>query len=244
MEAVRSRECAERAACWGEIRADKQWNTAGRFVSSLCDGDGDVPRFFDALLALHKRLKVGEALEHAGVSNLTFSHSSHFSIHSFSPSSSDPADTQIAPSSDVTYSLSDIDAALSPFGPATPICAANTLTHIYWPLNARGNLAGFVSDPSPKPALKSNCPAQGIIYPPAAVIQATPTTWDPIYKPTMRPITLSHDESRRVKYDDEKEEEAGEGKMRQKKKLGFFKRQDQRRAGDEHGHEQYARDEL
>jgi hypothetical protein len=51
----------------------------------------------------------------------------------------------------------------------------------------------------------------------------------------MRPITLSHDEARQVKYTD------GAGA---KKKLGFFKKKDSRRMAGEHGHDEYARDEL
>jgi len=54
----------------------------------------------------------------------------------------------------------------------------------------------------------------------------------------MRPITLSHDESRQVKYDDD------QPKKETKKKLGFFKNKDQRRMKGEHGHDAYARDEL
>lgn len=151
------------------------------------------------------------------------------------------ADLQIAPSADTTYSLSDIEAALSPFGTPVPICSNHTLTHVQWPLRAIGNVAGWIADESPS-KLSTNCPAEGILYPPAAVVQATPTTWDPIYRPTMRPITLSHDENKRVKYDDE--EPAPEGVEGEKKKLGFFKGQDKRRASGDHGHDKYARDEL
>lgn len=99
----------------------------------------------------------------------------------------------------------------------------------------RGNLAGWVPAPGTE---KTNCPAEGILYPPAPIVRPTSTTtWDPIYRPTMRPITLSHDENKRVKYDDEDPKE-------KKKKLGFFKGQDARRANGEHGHDKYARDEL
>jgi hypothetical protein len=50
----------------------------------------------------------------------------------------------------------------------------------------------------------------------------------------MRPITLSHDEAKRVKYDDDEPK---------KKKLGFFAKNDGRRADGDHGHDKY-RDEL
>lgn len=61
-----------------------------------------------------------------------------------------------------------------------------------------------------------------------------------MYRPTMRPITLSHDEARQVKYD----EAGGAGAGEQKKKLGFFKGKDQHRMKGEHGHDEYSRDEL
>ncbi len=72
------------------------------------------------------------------------------------------------------------------------------------------------------------------MYPPATVPLPTSTTWDPIYRPSMRPITLSHDEAKRVKYDDDEPK---------KKKLGFFAKNDGRRADGDHGHDKY-RDEL
>lgn len=58
----------------------------------------------------------------------------------------------------------------------------------------------------------------------------------------MRPITLSHDESRQVKYEEDEDEEGGEPK-----KLGFFSSRDKKRAGERYGHDAFAgpdRDEL
>ncbi|CAK9786115.1 hypothetical protein CC85DRAFT_283779 [Cutaneotrichosporon oleaginosum] len=182
---------------------ERTWNTAGRFVTSFCEGNPDVPRFFEELLSLHKRMKIGAALEHA----------------------------DIVPSADTMYRLADIESALTPYGTPILICNNVTLTHVYWPLHARGNLAGWVAaEPG---SLKSTCPGEGIVYPPATVVLPTSSSWDPIYRPSMRPITLSHDEAKRVKY-----EEPGNPS---KKKLGFFKYHDARRADEEGGNH---RDEL
>ncbi|GMK59440.1 hypothetical protein CspeluHIS016_0800460 [Cutaneotrichosporon spelunceum] len=183
---------------------ERAWSKAGRCVTSLCDGDKDVPRFFDSLLDLHKRMKVGEALEHAG----------------------------IVPSTDTMYRLEDIEAALTAYGEPVLLCDNGRLTHVLWQLHARGNLAGWVA--ADHGTLKTTCPADGIVYPRSTVPLPTSTTWDPIYRPSMRPITLSHDENRRVKYDDEGPAQ---------KQLGFFKREDERRAGEYYGQDKY-RDEL
>ncbi|BEI84155.1 hypothetical protein CcaverHIS002_0407590 [Cutaneotrichosporon cavernicola] len=182
---------------------ERVWNTAGRYVTSLCDEDADVPRFFDTLLGLHNRMKVGEALEHAG----------------------------IVTSADTTYRLEDIESALTPFGQPILLCEERTLTRVLWTLHARGNLAGWTT--ADHGTLHTTCPSEGIVYPPSTVPLPTSTTWDQIYRPTMRPITLSYDENKRVKYDDEPKQ----------KKLGFFKDHDARRAGGDHGHDKY-RDEL
>lgn len=75
-------------------------------------------------------------------------------------------------------------------------------------------------------------------YPPSAVLPSSArATWDPVYRPSMRPITLSHDEAKQVKYT--------EAVDQKKKKLKFFKGKDERRAAGPHGHDEYAgRDEL
>lgn len=66
----------------------------------------------------------------------------------------------------------------------------------------------------------------------------TPTnTFDPIRRPSMRPITMSADEARRLKYPDDDAPPAP------KKKLNFFAGNDARRAAGEHGHDAYARDD-
>lgn len=43
-----------------------QWNTAGRFVSTICDGD--VSPFFAAVYDLHKSIPTAELLNNADVS--------------------------------------------------------------------------------------------------------------------------------------------------------------------------------
>lgn len=96
-----------------------------------------------------------------------------------------------------------------------------------WPIQLRSALGSW-----------NVSPVTNFRYPPAAVLPTSTSTWDPVYRPTMRPITLSHDESRQVKYDDD------QPKKETKKKLGFFKNKDQRRMKGEHGHDAYARDEL
>jgi hypothetical protein len=69
-------------------------------------------------------------------------------------------------------------------------------------------------------------------YAPSTVLPSpTTSSWDPVYRPTMRPITLSHDANRQVRYD--------EDVQAKKKKLVFFKQKDAWRNPGE-----YTREEL
>ncbi|WOO84759.1 Ribonuclease M [Vanrija pseudolonga] len=185
-------DAAERAWAQSEVGEgveelwERSWNTAGRYVSTICDGD--VSPFFAAVFDLHKSIPTAELLNNADIS----------------------------PSDDTTYALADIIGALSHHN-HQPIltCDESTLVSVSWPLHAKGKLASFVPASIGR---ESSCPAEGIIYPPSLAVHATTTkyTFDPIHRPTMRPITLSHDESRQVKYDEAEE-------AKKAKKLGFFK---------------------
>ncbi|KAL1407015.1 hypothetical protein Q8F55_006428 [Vanrija albida] len=190
--AVIDANAAERAWAQSEVGEgveelwERSWNTAGRYVSTICDGD--VAPFFASVYDLHKGIPTAELLNNADIS----------------------------PSDDTTYALSDIIGALSHRG-HQPIltCDEATLISVSWPVHVKGKLTGFVPASVDR---KSSCPAEGIIYPPSLVVHATTTkyTFDPIHRPTMRPITLSHDESRQVKYDEAEE-------AKKAVKLGFFK---------------------
>lgn len=103
---------------------------------------------------------------------------------------------------------------------------------------------------TPLASLKVPCNghrADTLSYPPSAILPSpTPASWDPVRdRPTMRPITLSHDESRQVKYPEDEEEDTGD-KKKEKKKLGFFSGKDKGRTKGKFGHDEFAgrRDEL
>ncbi|KAL7421859.1 hypothetical protein Q5752_003630 [Cryptotrichosporon argae] len=125
----------------------------------------------------------------------------------------------------------DLTAALE-FGEHRPVltCDNITLETIHWPLHSLGPFQSGRFKPATFD-LKSNCPADGIIYPPSTT-RARPTqtaNWDPIYRPSPRPITLDHDESRQYKYAND--HEAPQGKAEQ---LKIFKKHDDgREAGKE-----------
>lgn len=80
-------------------------------------------------------------------------------------------------------------------------------------------------------------------YPPS---QSLPTpssvTWDPLLRPTPRPITLSHDESR-MYYTAGSDEDGG---RENPKKLGLFKAGDEEREERKSGRaeKRFLRDEL
>ncbi|EIW70657.1 hypothetical protein TREMEDRAFT_68158 [Tremella mesenterica DSM 1558] len=122
-------------------------------------------------------------------------------ISTFAPSCS-PArreGEEITPSADTTYSLFELVAALT-FNDFKPVvtCVNYTLSTILWPLNVGGKFQENNFIPSSKFSLQSTCPPEGIIYPPSITLppMTTSYTWDPLTRPTPRPITLSYDESK------------------------------------------------
>ncbi|KAK4684459.1 hypothetical protein P7C73_g5714, partial [Tremellales sp. Uapishka_1] len=195
---------------------ERTWNTAGRYISTLQDkcvegnSDENVPLFFHTLQELHTLFRPATLL----------------------------SDADITPSSDTTYSLAELTLALA-FDDYKPVisCENTTLSSVLWPLVVKGTFqtGAFSAAPSFSPA--SNCPVDGIIYPSTTTTpEPTPVhTWDPVFRPSPRPITLSHDESKQYQYDQE-----------ETKKLGFFKDSDEGREGGKEGRrvKQWHRDEL
>ncbi|KIS01139.1 hypothetical protein L804_01008 [Cryptococcus deuterogattii 2001/935-1] len=78
------------------------------------------------------------------------------------------------------------------------ICDNATLSTILWPLLVRGSFAMGTFEPTSMLQRESNCPKDGIIYQPSTrrPLPSTTATWDRIFRPSPRPITLSHDESK------------------------------------------------
>ncbi|OXG73785.1 hypothetical protein C352_00191 [Cryptococcus neoformans CHC193] len=72
------------------------------------------------------------------------------------------------------------------------------LSTILWPLLVRGSFAMGTFEPTSMLQRESNCPQDGIIYRPSnrRPIPKATATWDRIFRPSPRPITLSHDESK------------------------------------------------
>ncbi|RXK36427.1 hypothetical protein M231_06330 [Tremella mesenterica] len=157
---------------------ERTWNTAGRWISTFApscsparrEGD-EVASFFHTLHLLHGRFPTAKLL----------------------------SDADITPSADTTYSLSELIAALT-FNDYKPMvtCVNHTLSTILWPLNVGGKFQENNFIPSSKFSLQSTCPSEGIIYPPSTTLppMTTSYTWDPLTRPTPRPITLSYDESK------------------------------------------------
>ncbi|WVN88232.1 uncharacterized protein L203_103433 [Cryptococcus depauperatus CBS 7841] len=157
---------------------ERAWNTAGRFISTFdrkCNAnirpEDTVPEFFAKLHMLHSQLNTTQLL----------------------------VDNDITSSDDTAYSLSEITSALSINGNRPVVfCDNSTLSAVHWPLVVRGTLQTGSFEPTLIFRRLSNCPSEGIIYQPST-IRPMPTetaTWDPIFRPSPRPITLSHDESK------------------------------------------------
>lgn len=145
---------------------------------------------------------------------------------------------QITPSEEVTYSLAEIQNALSSrhSSPQIQCDATQSLLSISYPLT--------LSPPSSSPtfapldvAVKSSCPAEGIFYHPSLVARLpinrgkrlSSKTWDPITRPSPRPITLSS-----LPTPSEQVEEV-EDKSVKARRLGVFAVGDQRRAKEKEG---------
>nr|XP_019046330.1 hypothetical protein I302_05074 [Kwoniella bestiolae CBS 10118]OCF25260.1 hypothetical protein I302_05074 [Kwoniella bestiolae CBS 10118] len=151
----------------------------------------------------------------------------------------------ITPSDDTTYSLRELTNALST-GSYKPIvqCDNSTLSSVLWPLNVRGPFQSGSFEAASSFDRKSNCPSEGIIYPPRTTL-ATPKKsdddeeWEHLRRPPPRPITLSHDETR-MYYRSETAKEDPVGK------LGLRKEHDEERDEwkEERAGKQYWRDEL
>jgi len=196
---------------------ERAWMTAGRYISTLAPkcikgeaSSSEVPSFFNSLHKLHGRFPTAKLL----------------------------ADADITPSADTTYSLSELAAALA-FDDHKPIvtCDNMTLFSVSWPLHVTGTFQSGSFSASSDLKRTSQCPAEGIIYPPSTTLPPTTTSyaWDDIHRPTPRPITLSHDESKvyqPVRGDPEQ--------------LKFFKGTDEVREGQKEGlaGRQFWRDEL
>ncbi|KAK8864410.1 hypothetical protein IAR55_001658 [Kwoniella newhampshirensis] len=198
---------------------ERAWNTAGRFISTFdpkCSerpvvGQG-VSEFFITLRKLHQTFTTAQLL----------------------------AEADITPSDDTTYSLSELSNALAT-GEYRPIvtCDNSTLSSVLWPLYIRGAFHAGTFEASTTYRHPSNCPSEGILYPPSTTIPK-PTQaaeWDILRRPPPRPITLTHDESRM--YYRSKEEDP-------KMKLGLFKDYDEGKdeMKEERATKQFHRDEL
>ncbi|ORY33994.1 ribonuclease T2-like protein [Naematelia encephala] len=197
----------------------RAWMNSGRFISTLaphCNPDSEkgysVASFFHVLHKLHGNFTTAKYL----------------------------AEADITPSSDTTYSLEELTNALS-FDQHKPVleCINSTLSSVLWPLNVRGLLQDGNFTPSQIYSHHSNCPLEGIIYQPSTTLPRPTTTyaWDPLIRPSPRPITLSHDESK-VYYQQPQRDTP--------QKLGFFKGTDEERddAKGEKAGRRFVRDEL
>nr|XP_019010968.1 uncharacterized protein I206_04273 [Kwoniella pini CBS 10737]OCF49749.1 hypothetical protein I206_04273 [Kwoniella pini CBS 10737] len=150
----------------------------------------------------------------------------------------------ITPSDDTTYSLRELTEALSTIDHKPLVqCHNTTLTSVSWPLNVKGKFDSGSFQAAAKFERKSNCPLEGIIYPPSTTLTPTKKSddeeWEHLRRPPPRPITLSHDESR-LYY---RKEAAKEDPV---VKLGLRKEHDEERdelKGERAG-KQYWRDEL
>ncbi|WWC89319.1 uncharacterized protein L201_004240 [Kwoniella dendrophila CBS 6074] len=203
---------------------ERTWNTAGRFIStfdhkcySKAPAGAGVAEFFVTLSKLHKTFTTAQLL----------------------------SDADITPSDDTTYSLRELTEALST-GNYKPIveCDNSTLSSILWPLNVKGKFDSGSFGAASAFDRTSNCPSEGIIYPPSTTLvkstkSADDEEWAHLRRPPPRPITLSHDETR-MYY---RQETAREDPV---SKLGLRKEHDEDK--DEYNQEraerQYWRDEL
>ncbi|WVQ67660.1 uncharacterized protein L199_005863 [Kwoniella botswanensis] len=203
---------------------ERTWNTAGRFISTFdakCQkkkpntGSG-VAEFFITLGKLQKTFTTAQLL----------------------------SDADITPSDDTTYSLRELTEALST-GDYKPIvqCDNSTLSSVLWPLNVRGKFDSGAFEAASSFERKSNCPSEGIVYPPRTTLSTPKKSddeeWEHLRRPPPRPITLSHDESRMYyRKETAKEDPVG--------KLGLRKEHDEEREEwkEERAGKQYWRDEL
>ncbi|WRT66377.1 uncharacterized protein IL334_003332 [Kwoniella shivajii] len=202
---------------------ERTWNTAGRFISTFDKtclsrpsvGAG-VAEFFITLSKLQKTFTTAQLLSEAN----------------------------ITPSEDVTHSLNELTRAIST-GDHRPIvqCDNATLSSILWPIHVRGRFDSGSFEASTSFQRESNCPLEGIIYPPSTTLpkptESADKEWEHLRRPPPRPITLSHDESR-LYYRQETAREDPVGK------LGLRKEHDEEREEwkDERAGKQYYRDEL
>ena len=139
--------------CQTQVDADGQWNTDGRFVSSICDGN--PARFFEAIDNLYDSLSTAHWLGARDVSVSARTESQRCSLCA-------SADAQIVPSIDTRYSRADIVSALSVAGHQPVLfCDDDRLTTVVYPVHVVGNLASFV--PAQWSKDKGNCPAEGIM---------------------------------------------------------------------------------
>ncbi|WVQ72611.1 hypothetical protein IAR50_002169 [Cryptococcus sp. DSM 104548] len=199
---------------------ERAWNTAGRYISTLSSkcfkkpskGVG-VPQYFAVLQQLGRDHPIGKLL----------------------------ADKAIVPSDDTTYSLGDISEALS-IGDHKPVitCDNTTLSAVSWPLVVRGSFQAGSFEAASGLQRASNCPSDGIIYHPSTArpVPTDTASWDSILRPSPRPITLSHDESK-VYYRAQQPADP-------RQKLAMFKEGDSEKDEwkEERAQKKFGRDEL
>ncbi|KAJ9112539.1 hypothetical protein QFC19_000554 [Naganishia cerealis] len=166
---------------------------------------------------------------------------------------------EITPSEDITYSLNELVDALSISG-FTPYltCINDTLSAIHWPVNTIGPFQDTTFAPSHfDGSSRSNCPSNGIVYPPAEqIFRPSDYTWDPMARPTMRPLMqVTRASAPAGASVTEVADEAGakafapHEKQVVRKKLGLFKEkdrkmQDQRERQFDDDAKRHKRDEL
>ncbi|ODO08797.1 hypothetical protein L198_00530 [Cryptococcus wingfieldii CBS 7118] len=77
-------------------------------------------------------------------------------------------------------------------------CDNTTLSAVSWPLAARGSFQEGAFEPASGLERAAGCPSDGIIYQPSTArpVPSETASWDSILRPSPRPITLSHDESK------------------------------------------------
>ncbi|ODO08050.1 hypothetical protein I350_03633 [Cryptococcus amylolentus CBS 6273] len=151
---------------------ERAWNTAGRYISTLSSKCFKKPS-----------KGVGVPQFFAVLQQLNRDR----------PTGQLLANRAIIPSDDTTYSLRDISEALSII-----TCDNTTLSAVSWPLVARGSFQEGAFEPASGLERAAGCPSDGIIYQPSTArpVPTETASWDSILRPSPRPITLSHDESK------------------------------------------------
>ncbi|KAJ9102531.1 hypothetical protein QFC21_002932 [Naganishia friedmannii] len=160
-------------------------------VGSFCARSARIGPEYESYENEWAASEVGESVEEIWERNVPLFFAALHQLHDSLPTYQLLADSNITPSQDTTYSLDEVIAALSVsgFNPSLT-CSNETLTAVHWPINSIGPFQDTTFAPSDfDGSSRSNCPSDGIVYPPAEQIFRTAEyTWDPMAKPSMRPL--------------------------------------------------------